>query len=315
MSVHSDSKLRRKRTRLIDVKNKLPVYLIILPALIFVTIFCYIPISGLIIAFKDYNIFRGVWQSPWADQFGMANIIKIFSNKALMSSIWNTLVLSILNLAIAFPAPIILALMINELRTGPFKKTVQTISYMPHFLSWISVIGLVMVFFGTYGPVNDFLNTIFGDDRTRVLYLSRQEYFLPMLLGVNLWKTVGWSSIIYISTISSIDPQLYEASMIDGAGKWKQMLYITLPGLSVTIILLFVLSIGGIMSSNFDLVFGLQNPFISFETIDTIIYKNGLLQRNFSVATALGLVRGMIALGLTLGANAVSKKINKVSLI
>jgi len=315
MSVNNDFKLRRKRTRFIDVKKNLPVYLIILPALIFVIIFCYIPFSGLIIAFKDYNIFRGFWLSPWAGQYGMANIIKIFSNKTLMGSIWNTLLLSILNLAIAFPAPIILALMINELRVGPFKKTVQTISYMPHFLSWISVIGLVMVFFGTYGPVNDFFNIIFGEDRRRVLYLSRQEYFLPMLLGVNLWKTVGWNSIIYISTISSIDPQLYEASMIDGAGKWKQMLYITLPGLSVVIILLFVLNIGGIMNSNFELVFGLQTPFISFETIDTIIYKNGLLQRNYSAATALGLVRGMIALGLTLGANSVSKKINKVSLI
>lgn len=296
------------------VKRFIPVYLLILPAVAFTLVFSYIPLSGLIVAFKDYDIFKGFAGSPWADNYGMANIISIFENKELMDSISNTIILSVLNLAISFPVPVILALMINELRLGKFKKTVQTISYMPHFLSWISVIGLTMVFFGEYGPVNDIFSLILGEDYTRVLYLSKQEYFLPMLLGLNLWKTVGWNSIIYISAMAAVDPQLYEAAMIDGAGKWKQMLHITLPGISVTIVLLFVMNIGGILNSNFELVYGLKNAFINFETIDTIIYKNGLQQRGYSVATALGLVRGLIGLGLTLIANAVSKKINDVSI-
>lgn len=293
----------------------LPIYLLLLPAIVLTFIFSYIPLGGLIVAFKEYDIFKGFWDSPWAARHGLENILSIFKNEELMGSVGSTLKLSLLNLVLGFPAPIILALLINELRNGVFKKTVQTISYMPHFLSWISVIGLTMVFFGEYGPVNDILNFLLGQDRTRVLYLSKQEAFLPLLLGLNLWKGVGWGSIVYIATIASIDPQLYEAAMIDGAGKWKQTLHITLPGLSITMVLLFVLSIGGILNSNFELVYGLKNPFINFETIDTIIYKNGLKQRGYSVATALGFLRGLIGMGLTLGANAISRKINKVSLI
>lgn len=310
----SNTYLKKKKYRML-LKRYLPVYILIIPAFILTFIFAYIPLGGLIVAFKDYDMFKGFINSPWAANWGMHNIISIFRNEDLMHSISNTVLLSVLNLAISFPTPIILALMINELKLGPFKKTAQTISYMPHFMSWITVVGLAMVFFGEYGPVNDALKLIFGENRTRVLYLSKQVNFIPILLGLSLWKTVGWSSIIYIATMSSIDPQLYEAAVIDGAGKWKQVLYITLPGISVTIILLFVLNIGGILNSNFELVFGLKNAFIDFETIDTIIYKNGLQQRSYSITTALGFVRGLIGLGLTLLANAVSKKINDVSII
>ena len=303
-----------KHQKKLLLKRFAPVYLLILPAAAFTFVFSYIPLGGLIVAFKDYDMFKGFLESPWAGNYGMANIIAIFQNEELMGSISNTVILSVLNLLISFPAPVILALMINELRLGKFKKVVQTISYMPHFLSWISVIGLTMVFFGEYGPINDIFSLILGDDYTRVLYLSKQEYFLPILLGLNLWKTVGWNSIIYIAAMAAVDPQLYEAAMIDGAGKWKQMLNITLPGISVTIILIFVMNIGGILNSNFELVFGLKNAFIDFETIDTVIYKNGLQQRGYSVATALGLGRGIIGLGLTLLANGASKKINGVSI-
>jgi len=145
--------------------------------------------------------------------------------------------------------------------------------------------------------------------------LMHQENFLPMLIGINLWKDIGWNSIIFIAAISSIDPQLYEAATVDGAGKWKQMLHITLPGLAMTMVVLFVLRIGSLMASNFELVYGLQNPFIDFDVIDTVIYKQGLLGRNYANATALGFVRGMIALSLTLGANFISKKVNKISII
>jgi len=298
----------------IEARKYWMIYLLILPAVVFTFIFSYIPIAGLATAFKDYNIFRGFWASPWADQFGFANIISLFNNQSLMASIGNTVYLSALNLLIGFPLPIILALMMNELRIGLFKKTVQTISYMPFFLSWITVVGLVILFFSRHGPINDFLVWI-NPYHERTLYLSHQENFVPILVGVNLWKNIGWNSIIYIAAISSISPELYEAAKVDGAGKWKQMIHITLPGLSMTMVVLFVLSIGSIMASNFELVFGLQNPFIDFEVIDTVIFRQGLVGRNYSIATALGFVRGMIALILTLGVNLMSKKINKISII
>jgi putative aldouronate transport system permease protein len=286
----------------------------ILPAFAFTFVFAYIPIGGLGAAFKDFNIFRGFWGSPWADQWGMANIIGLFNNRFLMASIWNTVYLSMLNLLIGFPLPIILALMINELRIGIFKKTIQTISYMPFFISWITVVGIVTMFLSRHGPLNDFLSLLFSNHE-RTLYLTHQQYFVPILVTTNLWKNIGWNSIIYIAAISSIDPQLYEAATVDGAGKWKQMLHITIPGLTMTMVVLFVLNIGGLMASNFELVYGLDNPFIDFDVIDTVIYRQGLLGRNYSTATALGFVRGLIALSLTLGANYVSKKINKISII
>ena len=290
------------------------VYLMIIPAIIFTFIFAYIPIAGLAAAFKDYNIFRGFWDSPWAEQWGFANIIGIFDNRFLMASIGNTVYLSVLNLLIGFPLPIILALMINELRVGLLKKTIQTISYMPFFISWITVVGIVTMFLGRHGPLNDILYLL-NSNHERQLFLTHQQYFVPILITTNLWKNIGWNSIIYIAAISSIDPQLYEAATVDGAGRWKQMLYITLPGLTMTMVVLFVLNIGGLMASNFELVYGLDNPFIDFDVIDTVIYRQGLLGRNYATATALGLVRGLIALALTLGANFVSKRINKISII
>jgi len=288
--------------------------MLILPAFISAVIFLYIPLGGLVVAFKDYDIFAGFWASPWADQFGFKHIIGVIQNEFLRASIWNTLKLSLLNMIIGFPAPILLAILINELRLGPFKKTVQTISYMPHFLSWISVIGLITVFFAEYGPVNDILGTL-NSNHTRQLYLAEQRLFVPFLVGLNLWKTMGFQSIVFIATIAGIDPQLYEAAKVDGAGRFKQCIHITLPGLYTIAILLLVLSVGAILSSNFELVFGLQNPFIDFEVIDTVIYRRGLMGRDYAAATALGLVRGVIAILLTLGANQISKKTIGLSII
>lgn len=295
-------------------KKYLPVYALILPAFITAAIFLYIPLGGLIVAFKDYDMFLGFWDSPWAGQYGFEHIINIIQNEFIRDSILNTLLLSLLNMVIAFPAPIILAILINELRLGPFKKIAQTVSYMPHFLSWISVVGLVMVFFAEWGPINDIFSML-NPERDRELYLARQDLFVPYLVGINLWKTVGFSSIVFIATIAGIDPQLYEAAMVDGAGRFRQIIHITLPGLSTIAILLLVLSVGGILSSNFELVFGLQNPFIEFEVIDTVVYRRGIMGRDYATATALGLVRGVIAVILTLGANLLSKRVTGLSII
>ena len=288
------------------------LYLLTIPAFVFTILFAFVPMGGLIVAFKDFDIWQGFWGSPWAGNYGFEHFITIFTFKPLLDSILNTVLLSTLNLAISFPAPIIFALLLNELRIGIYKKIVQTVSYMPHFLSWISVIGLTMMFFSDFGPLNELLSLI-NPERDRVLFLSHQEYFIPFLLGLNLWKTVGFQAIIFLAAITAVDPQLFEAAAIDGASRFRQTWHITLPGITPTIVVMFILSIGSILASNFELVFGLQNPFIDFETIDTIIYKYGLQGRRYSLATAVGLARGLLALGLTVGVNSIAKKVNETA--
>jgi putative aldouronate transport system permease protein len=208
--------------------------------------------------------------------------------------------------------PIFFALLLNELRGVFFKKFVQTVSYMPNFLSWISVIGLAMVFFGDYGPFNDLLS-FFNPDRQRVLYLSKNNLFLPFLLLLNLWKNMGFQSIIFLAAITGVDTQLIEAAAIDGANRFQRVWHVILPAIAPTISIMFILNIGSIFSSNFELVFGLQNAFIDFETIDTVVYKYGLLQRGYSLATAVGLTRGLVALLLTVTANWITRRIGNTS--
>ncbi len=283
-----------------------------LPAILFSLVFAYLPLSGLIVAFKDYNIWKGPLGSPWAANYGFAHFIEVVKFAPIMRSIGNTLMLSTLNLLIGFPAPILFALLLNELRAIRFKKIVQTVSYMPNFLSWISVIGICMVVFSDYGPINDLL-CLLMPGRERVLYLSRNELFVPFLVVLNLWKNMGFQSIIFLAAITGVDPQLYEAAAIDGASRLQQVRHVTLPSIAPTIAVMFILNIGGILSSNFELVFGLQNAFINFETIDTVVYKFGLQQRGYSLATAVGLMRGLIALFLTVIANIITKKIGDTS--
>lgn len=291
-----------------------PLYLMIIPAVVAVAIFAYLPMTGLIAAFKDYDIWGGFFGSPWADNFGLAHFIEIFTNQQLMGSIGNTILLSLLNLGTTFPLQILLALMFNELRGKRFKRTVQTITYMPHFLSWISIIGITTVLLDEYGMVNE-LFLLFNPSHTRTLYLSEQWLFVPLLVFLNNWREIGYGSIFFLSAITSIDPQLYEAAAVDGAGRLRQAWHITLPGISTTAVVLFILNIGGILGSNFDLVYGLQNPFIDFDTIDTVIYKMGLGAGQYSMTIALGLARGLIALRLTLMVNFFSKKVNDVSVL
>jgi len=305
--------MQPKRERERGFNDNVFLYMLVFPALAFTFMFAYIPLTGLITAFKDYDIWKGFWGSPWAGSYGFAHIIEIFTFKPITDSILNTILISSLNLLIGFPLPILLALLFNELKVGIFKKTVQTISYMPFFLSWIAVIGLTISFFDSYGPVNDILNLIFGQARERVLYLAEQKNFIPMLVGLNMWKSVGWGSIIYLASIASIDPQLYEAASMDGATRLQQIRFITFPGIAPTAAIVLILSIGGILGSNFELVFGLQNAFIDFDTIDTAIYKYGIVQRGYSMATAVGFTRGIIALGLTFMANFISRKVSQTS--
>lgn len=280
------------------------LYLMLLPALVASMLFSYVPMGGLIMAFQDFNIFKGFLGSEWV---GLANFKKIFSQSNFLVAIINTLSVSFLNLFICFPAPIILALLLNELRVGKFKKVIQTISYLPHFLSWISVVGFVHILFGRDGFVNDIRMALGAAER--VTYLVHQELFIWFVVGAMLWKEVGWGTVIHLANLSSISPDLYEAASIDGATRMQKTRYITLPHMLPTVMILLIFQMGSIFASNFELIYGLQNPYIDFEVISTILYQTGIKGGNYSISTALGFAEGIVALILVLVTNGVSKKL------
>lgn len=292
-------------------KNKM-TYAFLLPAIILTIIFCYLPLPGLYVAFTDYNPFKGIFGS---DFVGLDNIISIIQTPKLSKAVLNTLYLSFLNIVVVFPLPIVFALMINEIKNMAFKRISQTISYLPHFISTIAVVGIATTIYSSSGIINDIRVSLFGPETERILFLGLQDLFVPNVIILTLWQSLGWSTILYLSAISGIPAELYEAAIVDGAGKFRQCWHITLPNLSMTIILLLIFNIGGMLNSNFDLIYGLQNVFIDFDVISTITYKEGIEAGNFGVSTALGFMTGIISLVLTLGANAVSKKINDVSLL
>jgi len=299
---------RKERMKKIDyIKKNYGLYIMLLPALILTFVFSYLPMPGILVAFKDYNPFKGPFGSPWS---GFDNIRRMFFLPGITKAIWNTLSLSIYTLVVSFPAPIIFALLLNEIRISWFKRTVQTISYLPYFLSWISVIGIAINLYSLYGPINDLRVAIGGPGTERILYLADPGFFIPNILILTVWKTLGWDSIIYLASITSIDPQLYEAAIVDGASKLRQTWHITLPGILPTIMILLILRLGGLFNSNFELVYGLQNPFIDYEVISTVVYKMGIQQADFALATAVGFMQGLVALLLTVMANKGSKMVS-----
>lgn len=293
------------------IRNYIPLYILIAPAVILTVIFSYLPLPGLLISFMDYDMFKGFFGSEWV---GLQNIKTIFETPNMMQAIINTLTISIASLVITFPMPILIAVLLNEVRSAVFKKTIQTVTYLPHFLSWISVIGIAYSFYSLNGTLNDFRVFIFGGDTARRFFLAENSFFIPNVIILTLWKETGWNSIIYLAAITGLDMQLYEAARIDGANRFKQFLHITLPGIMPTVIIMLILKIGQIFNSNFDLIYGLQNVFIEFDVISTIVYKSGIQQGNFGVSTALGFCQGIIALILTLSTDKLSNKISDISI-
>ncbi len=285
------------------------IYILLLPAVLITFVFSYLPMPGIIVAFQDFNMFKGILGSPFA---GLKHFIGIFTIPSLTQAVVNTLVLSTLTLLTTFPAAIILALLFNELRTGLFKKAVQTISYLPYFLSWISVIGIAHTILSRYGSVNDLRVLLGGTGVERELFLSRQDLFVPLLLILTLWKEVGWSSIIYLAAISSIDIQLYEAARMDGASRMQQALFITLPSIKPTIIILLIFNMGNLFTNNFELVYGLQNAFVKFDVISTVVYSRGIMQANYSMAAAVGFMQGLLSFLLVAVSNKIAKKVSEV---
>ncbi len=261
-------------------------------------------------AFMDYNIILG-YDSPYN---GFDNFIELFRNEGMLKALVNTVWLSILNIIIVFPMPIIFAILLNELKSPGFKKVTQTISYLPHFISTIAVVGIATTLYSSYGIIND-IRVAVNPEAERVLFLGKQSFFVPNIIILESWKGLGWGAILYIAAIAGIDQELYSAAIVDGAGKFRQTMHITIPGIMNTVIIMLIMKIGGLLSSNFDLIYGLQNTFIDFETISTLVFKRGIENGEYDMATAISVFNGVISLILVLGTNWLSKKYTETSLV
>ncbi len=296
-----------------DFKKYWGVYLLLLPALIFYIVFAYKPMAGIIIAFKDFSPGKGIWASPWTTSFGMQHFIDFFTSHYFWRLVKNTLVISTASIVFGFPAPIILALLLNELRNRKFKRVVQTVSYMPHFVSLIVVCGLVGFFTAKNGAIVQFLS-FFGFEP--VSLLSQPEYFVPIYVLSGIWQNVGWDSIIFLSALTGIDPCLYEAAEIDGANRWKQLLHITLPGISVTIIIMLLLKLGNLMDVGHEKIILLYNDGIldTADVISTFVYRKGLKDFQWSYSTAVNVFNSVINFCFIVIFNRVSRKWSEVSL-
>lgn len=283
------------------------VYLLFIPVLTWFIIFCYIPMGGLVIAFKDFSPLRGIFDSHWV---GMKHFIKLFSTPSFITAVKNTVIISALNLLIVFPIPILFAILLNEVQCTRFKKLVQTVSYLPHFISWSVVASLVyMLLAPNTGVINHLIEAMGGTPQN---FLGMSRYFRTILIGSSIWGEMGWSAIVYIAAISGVDEQLYEAAYIDGAGRLKRIWHITLPGISGTIAVLLILQVGNILSTNFGQIFAMANDTVMdvAETIDYYVYRVGLKSsNNFSVAAAAGMIKSLVGLVLVVLTNKVSKKL------
>lgn len=286
------------------------LYLMIIPVLIFFILFHYKPMYGAIIAFKDYTPALGIAESPWV---GWDNFTRFFSSVYFGRLIRNTILLSFYSLLFGFPAPIILALLLNEVKNKKFKGLTQTVTYLPHFISMIVVTGMLVDFSMTSGLFNDIIE-LFGGERSPLL--QNPDLYRTIYAASGIWQEIGWGSIIYLSALSGVDSQLYEAAQIDGAGKWKQLIHVTLPGIAPTIIIMFILKMGTLMNMGYEKTILLYNP-ATYETADIIssyIYRIGLLEQDWSYSTAIGLFNSVINLGLLLITNKIARKCGETSL-
>lgn len=293
---------------------------LVLPVALWMLIFNYIPMLGLVISFKEYDLFlgplEGFVKSPWV---GMENFVEAFTDKYFLSSLWNTIFYSVLNLVLGFPIPIIFAILLNELTNARFKKFVQTVSYLPHFISWVFVIGFIYVLFAVDNGLLNGLLTRFNLTEEPIPFLAIKEYVPSIIVVSNIWKSFGWNSIIYIAAITNIDPTMYEAATVDGAKRFHRIWYITLPSIKPTIVILLIFSIGSMISPNFGLfeqMYLLSNSMIqdATEIVDTYTYRMGIILSRFSYATAVGLFRSIAAIVLLTGANFTSRKLTGESL-
>ncbi|RAV00184.1 sugar ABC transporter permease [Paenibacillus sp. YN15] len=276
--------------------------LMFLPGFLVFLLFEYVPIYGLLIAFKDYQMLEGIWGSAWV---GFEHFERLFTGAGFMEALQNTVVISLLKLVIVFPAPVILALMLNEVRLVLLRKVIQTLSYLPHFFSWVILSGILFSFLGQDGGFNQ-LTGWFGLEPVSWLLFPR--YFYGIVVASDIWQGVGWGSIVYFAALTSIDPTLYDAATVDGASRWQQIWKITLPSIMPTVIIMFLLNISGFLSVGFDQIYNLMTPTTSSvaEILDTYVLRR-LLTMDYSLGTAAGIFKSLVGLTLVLTANRLVK--------
>ena len=286
------------------------LYWLLAPTILYVIVFHYIPMGGLVMAFEKYSITRGIFGSKW---IGLDNFIKFVKGLFFWRTMRNTLVLSLLDPLVAFPAPILLALMLNEVRRPRFKKLVQTCSYMPHFISMIVVVGIVNEFTSADGVIASVVRALGGTPRS---YIAMPQFFRAIFIVSNVWQTIGFNSIIYLAALSGVNEELYEAARMDGAGRIRQLIHVTLPGIMSTVIMMLIMRCGQIMNVNFEKVLLMYSP-STYETADivmTYIYRMGVVEQNYGYSTAVGLFNSLLGLALIVGANSFSRKVTEISI-
>jgi len=293
-----------------DLKRYKGAYLIAIPVVLFYILFCYKPMYGIIIAFKDFTPAAGILESDWV---GLQHFQDFFDSYYFGRILKNTLVISLASILFGFPAPIIFALMLNEVKNDKFKRITQTISYMPHFISMVVVCGMISLFTSSKGIIT-YILTLFGGEQ--IAMLSNPDYFVPIYVLSGIWQELGWGAIIYLSALSAIDPQLYEAARIDGANRWKLTLHVTLPGIAGTVIIMLLLRLGSVMSVGYEKIVLLYNAGI-YETADvisTFVYRKGLLEYQWSYSAAVGIFNSVINFTLIILFNRISRKMTDISL-
>lgn len=289
-----------------------PLYVMLAPAIVYYILICYVPIAGNVLAFKDYSFRKGIWGSNWV---GLQYFKTFFQSYDCWRLIRNTLTVGFIKCILEFPFAIFLALLLNEIHAMKFKRVTQTITYLPHFLSSVIIVTMIQrILAPNDGVLNQLISALGGDGGT--FFMMKPGYFFQILFGMDIWRSIGWDSIIYLAAISSVDQELYEAAEMDGCNRLRKIWHVTLPGIRGTIGLLFIMGVGGLLSSGFDQIYLLRTPgnMIVADTLDVYVVRIGLQNGQFGYAAAIGLIQGLVGLALVVATNAISKRYTEVGL-
>ncbi len=305
---------KNRKITLKNIINQKQLIFMSFPFLIYIFIFAYYPIWGWLMAFQDYKPARNIFDQTWV---GFKHFKFLFSDESFLRVLRNTLGMSVINIVLGFTSAIFLAVMLNEIKNTLFKRTIQTISYLPHFLSWVIAAGIISTALSTEDGIINILLMKLHIISSPILWLSEGKYFWGIVGFSNVWKEVGWNTIIYLAAITSIDPALYEAADIDGASRFRKIWNITLPGIKATFVILLIMTIGRILDAGFEIQYLLGNGMIVdwSETIDIFVLKYGINMSNFSFATAAGIFKSVVSITLLLGANFIAKRLGEERLI
>lgn len=301
-----------------ELKRNYILYILTIPIVVYFVAFCYLPMFGLVVAFKNYSPAKGIFGSDWAAMYGFAHFINYFKSDMFWQTMKNTLLISAMNLIFSFPAPIIFALMLNEIKSAKYKKLIQTITYLPHFISLVVICGMISRFFKTDGIITSII-VMFGGEKLN--YMLEPSWYRGIYVGSEIWQSFGWGSIIYLSALSSIDQELYEAAFLDGAGKWKQTLHVTLPGIAPTIIILFIMQMGKMLSVGYEktLLMQTDQTINTARVISSYVYEVGIgaqrpVPNALSYSSAIGLFQSVVNILFLCMANFISHKFSETSL-